>query len=41
MLISNGADVNQPDTEEKRPLHYARAQGIPEIIELLARNGAY
>ena len=39
-LISQGADVNAEDEEEKTPLHYAAKVGKMEVVQLLVEAGA-
>jgi len=38
LLINKGADVNAPDSEGERPIHYAAAEDAGDFITLLAKG---
>ena len=40
ILLSNGANINSKDSYGSTPLHYARIQENPELVQWLIDNGA-
>jgi ankyrin repeat protein len=40
LLITNGAEVNVNDVQNRTPLDFAQRWGTGEIVELLKKHGA-